>query len=198
MPPAAIAVAGLAVSAASTAAAYQGQQQAANAQSSYNKQQYAAVKKAAQQNYYQQVAAIQTRSDQDIAQTKQQAQGDMVTGEKAKASAKALAADRGVTGNSVDALLNDFGRIEHNNQATLDTNLTWRLQQYQADEKQAQSEGQQRIAGAAPAPVAFPSALAAGLQIGGSALNTYNQIQNGQHPNPYANNPVVPPPPAGT
>lgn len=182
MPPA-IAIAGLAVSAAGTAASYAGASQNASAQRAYQNAQYQAVKKAATANYEQQVATIGTRTNQDIAQTQQQANADLLSGEKAKAAGASQFADRGVQGNSVNALLADFGRIEANNQATLDTNLHWREQQYGQDELAARAEAQREISGAAPAPVAMPSALAAGLQIGGSSLSTYSNVLNRTDPN---------------
>jgi hypothetical protein len=197
--PAVIPIAMGAISAAGTAASYIGQKQAADAQAAYGQDIYRYVKKSATANYYQQVNQIQTRVGQEQAK----AGNEMLSNSLAAASAKSKAAvslgERGVTGNSVNVLLSDFDRIEAQNHQALATNLQWMQQQAGQDILSARAQALDRIHGATPQPTVAPSLLAAALQLGGTALKTYDSVQFATRSGVYdQGNPNVPQRPLST
>jgi hypothetical protein len=197
--PAVIPIAMAAVSAAGTAASYYGQQQAADAQSEYGKNIHKYVKKTATANYYQQVQQIQTRFGQETTRAGDESMKNTLAGEKAKAQAAAVFGERGVTGNSINSLLGDFDRIEAQNHSPLATNLNWQKQQAGQDILAARANAIDRIHGSVPQPVAYPSLLAAALQLGGTALKAYDSVQFANRSGVYdQGNPNVPQRPLST
>lgn len=189
--PAAIAIASLAMTAASAATQYQGQQEQASAQSDFEKQNYYYTRKSATANYLQQVGSIQQRGQQDTAQTVDQSRQNVVDATKAKGSMVANLAGHGVTGNSVNEALADFDRIEQLNQTNLQTNLSFRRQQATADIASARASAMDRINAAVMQPVQYPSALAAGLGVGAASLQTFDKVEANSNPN-YGK-PILPP-----
>lgn len=78
------------------------------------------------------------------------------------------AASGNVAGASVDALLNDVVRQEGRALSTIDANLGFAQGQLRREKRAAHARAEQQIAG-----VKSPSWASLGLQLGGTALNTY-------------------------
>lgn len=167
----------LALSVAGTAASFAAQQQQASAQSSYENKQYAATGQAALTNYNQQTGAQGGRLIQNDAQAAQAQYQNAVNGMQARAHANTSAVEAGVGGNSVQDLLNDFTRVEATNADTIRTNNQWATQQSTQDERALQSQAQNRITAALPAPVQYPSIAGSLVQMGASSLSAYDTYQ---------------------
>lgn len=185
-----------AIAAAGTATQYAGQQAAAGAQTKYQKDLYIYTRRSATANYLQQVGQIQNRVGQDYAQTSEQGMDSDLSAQAGKAKAQAAIGDRGVMGNSVMEALGEFDRIEHRNHTNLVTNLNWRRQQSYQDMLSARASAMDRINGVTPQPVQYPSALAAGLELGKTAVQTADVSMYATKTGPYdpsnANAPAAP------
>lgn len=197
--PAIIPIAIGAISAAGAAASYASQKDAADAQSAYGKDVHRYVKKSATANYYQQVQQIQGRLGQEKVRTSDEALKNTLAAARAKSNASVVMGERGVQGNSVNVLLSDFDRIEAQNHDALSTNYQWMQQQAGQDILASRAAALDRIHGSTPQPVAYPSMLATALQIGGSALKTYDSVQFATRSGVYdQSNPNVPQRPLST
>lgn len=97
----------------------------------------------------------------------QQVQTDML---KAAATAKASANESGVSGTSVDALINDYHASEGRYVSALVQQSGWDRQQA-AMQKQGQKAQAQRQINS----VAKPDFIGAALRIGGDALSSYDR-----------------------
>lgn len=169
-----IALAAAATSIAATGAGYAGQYQAAQAQGEYGASMYAANARAARLNYQNQLSSLDTRMDQERAAAVQAGEGNFVAAQQAKGAAAASAAERGVQGNSVDALLSDFDRQEAWNAESIKTNYRWTAQQAQEEKKSARANAQRAISSGTPPPVQMPPLLGAALSIGSQAFGAYD------------------------
>jgi hypothetical protein len=172
--PLAIPLAAMAVSAGSAVAANQAQGQQAKAQAKYGNKMYSSTAAAAMQNYQQQIGSSNLRVQQEGAATDQQAGNNAIAGMQSRSRAAASAGESGVEGNSVSLLLNDFSRIEADNNFNLYTNLSNMKQQSYQDLLAAHAGAQSQVAGVAPRPVQGPSSLGLGLNIANSALTFAN------------------------
>lgn len=124
---------------------------------------YYAQKKAAdktEQAYKDQQAVVQKQTDEAAAQQKGDIAREAI---KERSRITALAADAGVTGNSVDAMLRATDTAAGMNSAITEKN---RANANQTAIAQTQSQ----IAG-----INRPSAVASGLQIAGAAYNGYDK-----------------------
>jgi hypothetical protein len=167
---------GLAMSAASTGAAYYGQRQAAEAQQDYQQRMYSETAKQAYEAYSQSVRQIANRTEQERAKMIDAATDNAIEGMSARATTAVAMGEAGVGGNTVEQLLLDFQRQESLNKMALERNFDWVTQQGEEEKKGAAAQAQARISGATPGPITMPSALAAGLTIAGQSLNTYDTI----------------------
>lgn len=95
----------------------------------------------------------------------------------ARASGVVAAGEAGVSGLSVDALLNDLAGQQAARQKTADTNLGWTLAQLQQERFGAQAQRDNRI-NSAPKP----SSLGLALQIGGQAIGGYDTYKSRTDP----------------
>lgn len=157
-----------AVSAAGTGASYSAQHQKAKAQANHQRKVAEGTNTAANRAYLQQVSQEQGASKQKLSAAQREAR-------QAQSAARVSAGEAGVSGLSIDALLDDFNRQRRTQASAIQKNYQWASQGHQAT-------AQGRIAQSRPGPTAFPSALAAGLQIGGSAMQGYNFYQQNQPP----------------
>lgn len=97
----------------------------------------------------------------------------------ARSMAAVSAAEAGVTGLSVDNLMNDYYRKEFDFMTATQQQLRGTLFQLDMSKKEAVSEYQGRVMGATPQPVAYPSALATGISVaGGVAGNLGSMYMN--------------------
>lgn len=168
---------GFAVSAAGTAASAYGSQQNASAQASYENDLYTKTVKAANTDYANQSAQEQARIGQVEDATRQQSQSNNIAGAQNVGQIVNQEAAHGVTGNSVQALTEDFERITQSNNQTLAINLAQQKQQSEQNMLAYAAQAQSRIAGATPAPVVFPNMTAAALQLGATGLQAYDEAQ---------------------
>lgn len=174
--PTTIAALGLVMSAASAGVGYYGQRQAAEAQQDYQDRMYSETAKQAYEAYSHNLRQIANRTEQERAAMMDRTTDNAIEGMSARASTRVAMGEAGVAGNTVEALLLDFERQEAINKLQLETNFGWLSQQAEEDKKGAAAQAQARVSGATPGPVAMPSALAAGLSIAGSSLNTFDTI----------------------
>lgn len=159
---------------AQTVAGYAGEKQAAEDQQKYQNKVYSQTAAIAKENYFRQIDATQLRLQQDTAQASDTAMQNAAAGNQARGNATAAAGEAGVQGNSVQELLDNFSRVEAMNNHALYTNMLWEQQQAHQELLSAQSQAKGEIAQAAPAKVHQPSMLGAALQIGTTALSTYD------------------------
>lgn len=186
--PAAIAIPLIASAASSAAAAgaqYAAQAQDAKAAGKFQNSQYSQTASIAMENYLRTIDVTNVRNQQETAAASQQAIENANESRSAQSTAMTSAAEAGVTGNSVAALLNDFAFHEAANNQTVYQNL--QMQREQSDEylKAARAEAYGQIASATPRRVRGPSSLGLGLQFGGIALNTFDQYQARTGKGPY-------------
>jgi hypothetical protein len=175
----------LAISAASSAAAYSAQASQAKAQANYQNTVAEQTGQIAQQNYLQQTATAGNQQMQGQLQSGQALQSNQTAGLQANATASLAAAEGGVGGNTVGELLQDFKRQEAMAADNIKTNQTFSNDQIQNQELGLQAQAQGRIASSRPGPVNTPSALALGLSIGGSAFSAYNGVLQRNQTGPY-------------
>ena len=114
---------------------------------------------------------------QSEAEQGRKAQETQVEMLKAAATAKASANENGVSGNSVDALINDYHASEGRFISTLQQQAVWNRNQAGMSKQGQKAQAQQQINS-----VAKPDFLGTALRIGGGALDAYNRS--------YGNNPT--------
>jgi hypothetical protein len=168
--PATIAMVGVGISAASTAAKFQSDSQDASDAAKVQNKRYTGVAGSAMDSYFRGLNSIAQRSEQETAGASQAAQEVVTQAREATGTATAGAAARGVGGNSVTALLHEFASLEDDNLHTINTNLMWSKTQLGAEAEAIAANTQSRIASAAPSRVRGPSAPAAILGFAGSAM----------------------------
>lgn len=141
----------------------------------------------ANRNYMEQTKALQERQRQsdEVAANKQQ--DVAVAGAQARSTALTAAGEAGVSGLSVNALLDDFTRQEVDYRFQSSTQLGYEHDQTQNDIEAAQITAEGRTQSMKPYqyqeqsynPVQFPSLLGAGLRLGADvgsrALSAYNK-----------------------
>jgi hypothetical protein len=169
--PTTIAVASLAVTAASGVANYMAQSAQADAQEDYNRQ----LQENAKQAYLNDIEALRLQQDQDEGSAQDEIVKNQIAAREARARAKTAAGEAGVSGLSVDALLADYDRQEANFTDSVLANLGSRTQQRKAEENAAVTRYQSRYNSASP--VSRPSMLNTGLNIAGQGLGIAQDYQ---------------------
>ena len=170
-PPAAIAIATLAINAGGAVMQYMQQKQQAKAQEQAN----AAARLSAIQSANAQTKALHTREIQEREAALQKKDQNDKAARRATATSVTAAGEAGVTGLSLDSLLFNVGFQRGQNESNIDFNLDNTSDQlfYQKQGVQAQSAG--RIA-SLPI-VQRPSLFATGLQIAGAGVNAFKTFQ---------------------
>lgn len=174
MCPPILAIAGFAVSAASSVMGFAAQSQQADAQTA-----------AWQQNYTNALAANRDTENQD---TERQLQEADAAGQKValnnvqvaqkQASVAASAASGGVSGISVDSLVADIGQQGSMNKLTIQRNFQNTVSQLQAEKDASVDQAQSRINSMQPGTPPNPASLA--LNVAGAGLNTFNTYEKNQ------------------
>jgi hypothetical protein len=171
-----IAVASLAIGAASSAMSFVGQQQQANAQNDYaNENAHAAVEATLQQ-----YSDTQARIAQEQAAAGQQTEQVNREAQARAATARVAVGEAGVSGLSVDALLGDAYGSAARRRDVIGTNLDYTVDQLQRSQLGIQAQGQNRISSVRT--VAPPSGLQLGLGIAQAATSAgaaYYSLSNG-------------------
>lgn len=171
--PMALAIASFAMQAGSTWVQYQSDKASAN----YQTQLYEANRQQSIIDMQHQLADANTRQLQE-----QQAAAQSIDERRRKAlmeasTAKAAAADRGVSGFTVGALLAQVMGDAGRDVTTIETNRDWNVGQIEREKAGIRSNAISRIHSVAPG--IKPSGLAAALKIGGAAMSSYGSYQTG-------------------
>jgi hypothetical protein len=173
------------LSVAGSVASARAQNKAAEEQAEYQNRLYSETGDAALQNYAIQIDAIQDRLGQETAAASQQATLQSSAIQSQQATARVAAGERGVEGNSVELLLQDFTRLEAQTNLDFQTNLQWMADQA-GDEMQAlQADGQNQINAVTPRPVSGADPLATGIGVIGSLLSITDSALQRQQQGPY-------------
>ena len=176
-PPVVVAVAGLAISAASAAMSYVQGQNAAKAQSQAYQQQYQQNTQSAQKAAVQQYAAVDQRMLQEQAAADVEKDQSALEARKAAATTRVAAGEAGISGLSVDALLSDiYGQsAKYNDQ--VDQNTEWTAQQLQREKEGVKAQTVDRINSVQKPTIQRPNFIDLGLRIGGAAVNSYSSYK---------------------
>lgn len=160
------------LSAASSVAGFMQQQQQFDAQQQMYENNRIAANKAAVNRY----ASQQNRALQERAAASQEAQNLQTDAIKSRATAEVAAGEAGVTGLSVDALIQDFYGQEGRFERTLANNYQMQSDYLRGemDVTQAQAEG--RI-NSVEQPIK-PSFAGAAIRIFGAGLNTFGSLRS--------------------
>jgi len=140
-------IAGLIITAASTAVTVTAEQQQAKSQANYQKQVSQQGQAAAKQNFDLQVQTEQQRQQQENEAAAQTAMEVQSRDAQALGRAKVAGAEANVSGNSIDALLSEFENHESIDQETIRQNREMGLQQSGLNVQALRAQGNSRIAG---------------------------------------------------
>lgn len=154
------------VGGASATAGYVGQSQAARRNQRYANDRYNEVSRSAMESYRFTVNQLTLRQSQEEEAAIQQGTSNAIQGRRAQSSVIAGAGGAGVSGNSVDALLDEFNFIESTNASTINRNLRWKNAEIDSQKFAAGTNAQSQINSATPQQFQNPSALALMLQLG--------------------------------
>ena len=163
---------------AGTAAQYYGQEQQAKSQDAFNSQRQALGTERALQNYRLQTSQAYKRIQQEREATGQEIREVSRQSRRAQSTGAVSAGEAGVTGKSVDAMLDDFERQELMYQTDLKRNQEWKEENI-ADQLEAVRIGTQgHIEDLQFMPAQRPSFLGAALRIGGTIGDYFASVPN--------------------
>lgn len=155
---------------------YFAQSQAAKAQADYQNQMYQANKAIAEQSLLSQYADISRRQQQEQEKAAQEMGIISAQARAARATVATSAAESGVAGLSVDALMNDYFVREASALTATQRQLRGTMFQLEQAKKGLGAEYQGRVLGMTPQPIPQPSLIATGLQVGGAAAGLFSDI----------------------
>jgi hypothetical protein len=173
-----IAIAGVAISAASTGVAVYGQQQQADAQNEMAARRQELGTARALENY-----ANQTRQARDRQLQEREAAAHEINtvhreARRRIATAQVAAGEGGVAGASLTHLMNDFHRKDLEFATNVNRNLQFREANIEDQLESIRSGTQGQIENLMYMPTPGPSFLGAALRIGSSALGAYGQYKS--------------------
>lgn len=171
MCPQLLAVAGFAVSAASTVMGFAAQSAQADAQTAAWKQNYTNALAAARDDQNQ--LSLRQMQEGDAASQKTQMENIQVA--QKSASVEAAAASGGVSGISVDSLVNDVSHQGDLNKTAIQRNFEATVSQLQTQKDATNDTAKSRINSMQPGTPPNPLSLAVGLA--GDALGSYNSYE---------------------
>lgn len=182
-----IMLAGLAISVAATGyGLYQQSEQAAAQNKAQDKMEQARDKQI-EENYQLSVSsanaqyrALQDRASQEGDAATAKALEEARAGAAARSTARVAAGEAGVSGLSVNALLNDFMAEESRYRDSVATNLGYSKAQLESEMGGVRAQAQGRISSIQPymrSPVDTPNYFGGAMKIGGAALDTYNKYR---------------------
>jgi len=163
-----VALAGLAISAASSAVGYAGQAQAAKDQNELYRQNALNANQSAQ-NQYVQLQQRQIQTEQSATAEKMEVARDA---RASQATARVAAGEGNVSGLSVAGLLQEFAGRQGTYNASVDQNLRWSGAQTQLEMKGVKFGAQDRINSVPRARK--PSFFDAALRIAGAGMDAYS------------------------
>lgn len=175
--PVAVAVIGLAFSAAATGySVYEGNQ-TTRAQNRINQQAADEGAALASESFKQQANQARLRDAQEAESTAQERFLNSRKAAEARETTRVSSGEAGVAGVSVDNLLADYYRQESEYNSGLNRNLEFTQQQTTEDLKGLRAGAIDRAIGSRRPMIQAPSYLAAGLQVGANALGTYDNYK---------------------
>jgi hypothetical protein len=169
-----IAIAGFAISAASSVAGYMGQVQQAEQQNQLYRENAQRANENAKQQYYD----TQQRMFQEQAAAAADKADVARDGRDARATAVVAAGESGVSGLSVDGLLAEFYGREATYNDRIDQQTEWTMDQYNREMRGVKANAEDRIASVQRA--AKPTFFDAGLRILGGGLDAYSGYKDRQ------------------
>lgn len=172
--PTTIAMAALAMSAGSSIVGYQAQSNQAKVQNAVYQQNKANSYEAMRNQYL----GIQNRQAQEIEAASQAIQQRSVQSMQDQARANVASGEAGVTGFSIDRIMQDIGANVSRDISTIERNRDWTMTQLSEEAKGIAASTQSRINGVSQGT--SPSPWALGFQLGGAAVNAYglkNQLE---------------------
>lgn len=149
-----------------------GQQQFASQQAAYQQQMYDMNKEIADQALASQYAGISRRQVEEQRKAAMEMEAISSQAAQARAIAGASAAESGVSGLSVDMLMNDYFRREYGFMTATQEQLRGTLFQLEQAKEGARSEYQGRVMSMTPQPVQYPSILATGIGVVGGLASS--------------------------
>lgn len=155
---------------------YFAQQQAARSQADYQNRMYEANKQIAEQSLLSQYADISLRQQQETEKAAQEMRIISAQARQVRATAAASALESGVSGLSIDNIVNDYTRKESEALYSTQRQLRGTLFQFEQTKKALGSEYQGRVLGMTPRPVEYPDIVATGLKTAGAAAGLYSDI----------------------
>lgn len=155
---------------------YFAQQSAANQQADYQNRMYAANQKIAEQSLLSQYADISLRQQQETEKAAQEMRIISAQAREARSTAAVSAMESGVSGLSIDSLMNDYYRKESEGLFMTQRQLKNTMFQFERTKEGLGAEYQSRVLGMTPRPVEYPSLVATGLRVGGAAAGLYSDI----------------------
>lgn len=179
--PVAIALAGLALTAATTAYSYNEQSKATKAQNEFNQEAADEGSKLANESFKQQASAVQLRQTQEADAVTQAKTENAKKAAQARATARVAAGEAGVSGLSVDALMNEYSRQEADQNSALTDNLASTNSQLQSDLGGIRANALDRSLSLRRPGVNGPSAGAAALGFASQATDIYRQYRYDSH-----------------
>lgn len=171
--PMALAIASFVMQAGSTVMEHK----TASAQAKLQTQQYEDNRRLAMADMQRQMADANTRILQERQAAAQSVDERRRLALMEASSARAAAADRGVAGFTIGALLAQVMGDAGRDVSTIETNRDWSTGQIEREKAGIRSQTISRINSMAPG--IGPNALATGLKIGGAALNSYSGYKSG-------------------
>ncbi|WP_067516908.1 virion core protein, T7 gp14 family [Endozoicomonas ascidiicola] len=173
--PVSIAVASMAMAGGSAIASHQAQSNQAKVQDALYEQNkvnsYASMR-----NQY---LGIQNRQSQEMEAASQQVQQRTLQAMEDQATANVAAGEAGVSGFSVERVLQDMGASASRDISTIEQNRDWTMSQLTEEAKGIATQTQSRINGVSQG--VKPSPWATAFQLGGAAVNSYglkNQLES--------------------
>lgn len=151
---------------------YVTQSQMASSQSDYQNRMYSANQAIAEQSLASQYSDISRRQQEESKKASQEMQVIARQSAEARSAALVSSIEGGVSGLSVDSLMNDYYRKEADYLNVTQQQQRANLFQMEQAKMGARAEFQGRVLSATPQPVQKPSMLATGLSIGGN-LGTF-------------------------
>ncbi len=146
------------------------QQQADDARKQYNE-----MGENARVNYNRMVGDAAAQTNQEAAAASQQALQERANALEAQGAVNSVTAERGITGNSVQGLLDEYSQLESRSVNDIRTNLQWGKEQQTRQLESARagiiSQLNQAKPGRGPSPLAAALNLAGGLAQGADQMD---------------------------
>jgi hypothetical protein len=174
-----LAIAGMAVSAATTGLSFYGQAQQAAEQQRVMNDRYRAVGDAASSEYRFNLGQLAIRDEQEFAAASLEMQKVSSKNAANVSTAKTVLSARGLGGAGVKGMLDTYRSLEYTDAYVMDRNIKWRRQQGVAERQSMAAGFQSRMAGAAPNKVGEPSTAALVASLGSDLFHGINDFNRG-------------------